>query len=203
MASRVSKKDLRNEFYNDFYRTYPYKAEISLLALLIRRSVLKVKKCKRPKEFQLCLFKGIFLEHLPWTEHLKNYAGITDFVLNKLVQDYYALLADARYTIRHEPWYFGYRADLGIVPLGSDNANDILLAVEMGNTAITKIIECITNLSNLQAIWHAPDEHTLFIWSKGKNGNKLRETLLKHDNYLSKLYQRELKLRSEPQWVKL
>ena len=196
MRNRVSKEDLRSEFYNDFYGTYPSKVEISQLALLIRYSVLKVRKCVLPQEFQLCLFQENFLKHFCWTEHLKNYRGATNFILNKMIQDYYDLLLGG-YAIVHEPWYFGYRADLGIVPLGSDKANDIILAAEMGDTGIIKIIECITNLPNLRAIWHVPDVYTYFVWCRGKNSDRSREVLSKHENYLSKVYKEEMKERRE------
>jgi hypothetical protein len=197
MTNEVSKEDLRSEFYNDFYGTYPSRVGISQLALLIRYPVLKVRKYEFPQEeFQPRLLDENFLKHFYWTAHLENYRGATNFILNKMIHDYCDLLLNG-YAIVHEPWYFGYRADLGIVPLGSDKANDIILAVEIGNTEIIKIIEGITNLPNLRAIWHVPDVHTYFVWSRGKNSGKLREVLSKHKNYLDKLYEDEVKERRD------
>lgn len=194
----VSEEDLRYEFHNDFYGVAPYEADITFLSLLIRESVLKVKKCKIPGEYPSDFLKGNFLKHFAWTIHFRNYSPLSDAVLNKMVCDYRLFLNSGKYIIIHEPWYCGYRADIGIVPAnrnpdGSDN-NKIILAVEIGETQINKIIECTTRLPNLKAIWHAVDWDKCFIWSKGENSNRLEEVIGKHFNYLDKLYQQKKKI---------
>lgn len=204
MVSRVSKEDLRHEFYNDFLGIAPYEADVAVLSILIRESVLKVRKSKIPKRYQACPCKENFLKHCAWTTHLKNYPVITKAVLNKMVHDYYPLLVTGKYIIIHEPWYCGYRADIGIIPAADTKTeNNLILAVELGDTQMGKVIECITTLPNLQAIWHVLDFDECFIWSKGRNWNKLKKILSKHSNCLDKLHQekqQELKSRGADPW---
>jgi len=158
----LTKADLESEFYDNFNCVIPSEKELEFLTFLLRYHILRTEKHKLPKSFE-----PIMLPEFPWTEHLSNYKQASIFALVKLYRKLQRL--PGKCIIIKEPWYFGYRADLGVVLPKEEDCYDTILAVEVGGTYISKIVDCLLNLRLLQAIWHFPDEVEYFIWTRDKN----------------------------------
>lgn len=172
----------------------PPDTDIDYLCFLLDQKVLTLQLRHMKKSIQLpltCMFTELWTNPLALNVHQQNYISQTTYAIIKLCEQFPEII-NGGHLLMQEPWYTGYRADLGVVFPPFNEANHVLVAVELGTTQIVKVVEGLTDLPLLRELWHFPGDRSYFIWRKGYQWKEREKITLANPDFLS--YSREWRM---------